>query len=257
MCDFLSSVCRIDGAIIHKPHNGHSQMVQEADWTENGKMADFHAARFVECEWSGEGKYPGADKIARGPINEKQRRSIDGIYQALGKLISNPGRHSKRMLFGKGIFAGDDYADIRWLVLIRGKISPKLSRAIGATKLAQWDGSPTPINPLPSSITTVGDLYNLRDYAHPLPASITTVGYLYLQGYAHPLPASITTTGDLYNLRDYAHPLPSSITTVGNLDLRGYAHPLPSSITTVGNLYLQGYAHPLPASITTTGEIYR
>lgn len=115
MCDFHSIVVRADGAKAHIPSNSHSGAVAAAGWREN----EPHREKFfVECEWSGVGEYPGAEKITRGDINEKQRKVIDTHYTALSKLLSDPKKHSDRMLFGAGIFSGDQYADIRWRVLI-------------------------------------------------------------------------------------------------------------------------------------------
>jgi hypothetical protein len=118
MCDFHSIVCRHDGAIGHIAANSHSGAVAALKWLENDQVSALRGVpRFLECEWSGEGEYPGADYVTRGVPNEKQAKAIDGHYQALAKLLSDPASHAERMLFEGGIFAGDEYADVRWKVL--------------------------------------------------------------------------------------------------------------------------------------------
>ena len=89
MCDFHSIVVRVDGAIAHVPSNSHSEAVKHAGWTENGPNK---RPRFIECEWGGEGEYPGAEKISRKQDGEeltnKQVKAIDAHYQRLAKAMS-------------------------------------------------------------------------------------------------------------------------------------------------------------------------
>ena len=125
MCDFLSIIVRHDGKIGHIPSNSHSETVKALGWREND---DLHRdeKRFVEVEWNCEGEFPGADKISRGEINEseineKQRKAIECFYGNAAKLLAEPEKHAERMLFGRGYFSDDRFADMRWRVLIHPK----------------------------------------------------------------------------------------------------------------------------------------
>lgn len=135
MCDFHSIVVRIDGAKAHVPKNSHSDAVQAAKWTENDRMADMRGARFVECEWNGEGAFPGVDKITRGQVNEKQRKVIEGHYTALALLLVYPSAHAERMCFDGGIFSGDEYADVRWKVILHENCPQKIADRLAETSL--------------------------------------------------------------------------------------------------------------------------
>ena len=118
MCDFHSICVRKDGAIAHIAANSHSGAVAAAGWRENDQMAEFRGAFFAEAEWDGEGKFPGVEKIIRSEVNEKQRKVIEAHYSALADLLADPVTNADSMLFGNGRFAGDEYADVRWRVLI-------------------------------------------------------------------------------------------------------------------------------------------
>ena len=120
MCDFLSIIVRHDGKIGHTPSNSHSETVKAFGWREND---DPHRdeKRFIEAEWNCEGRFPGADKISRGEINEKQRKAIECFYGNAAKLLAEPEKHAERMLFGRGYFSDDRFADMRWRVLIHPK----------------------------------------------------------------------------------------------------------------------------------------
>ena len=100
MCDFHSVVCYVDGAIYHAASNSHSEAVRLSGRPENDGIR-----RFVEAEWDGRGKYPGAEKITRGKPNEKQIRAIDAHYRELAHAMKT------------GNFAGKwsepEYADLR------------------------------------------------------------------------------------------------------------------------------------------------
>ena len=118
MCDFHSICVRRDGAIAHLASNSHSEAVKQAGWRENDEMADLRGKFFVEAEWNGDGTFPDVNKITRGEANERQRKVIEAHYSALSALLADPAANAERMLFDGGIFAGDQYADIRWRVLI-------------------------------------------------------------------------------------------------------------------------------------------
>ena len=119
MCDFHSICVRRDGALAHVASNSHSEAVKQAGWRENDQMADLRGKFFVEAEWNGSGGlFLGVEKITGGEVNEKQRKVMETHYAALTALLADPAANAERMLFDGGIFAGDQYADIRWRVLI-------------------------------------------------------------------------------------------------------------------------------------------
>jgi hypothetical protein len=138
MCDFLSIVVRRDGAVAHVPQNSHSGAVQAAGWRENDQMADMRGPFFVEAEWNpDQEKFPGVDKVyhSTSGINEKQRKAIEGFYLNAQKLFQDPEGHAERMCLGDGCFAGEDFADIRWHVLVGGKCPKRLELRLAATPL--------------------------------------------------------------------------------------------------------------------------
>ena len=186
MCDFFSGIVRVDGSWKHIKENSHSGAVAAAGWRENDNLR----TRFAEAEATGEGEYPGAQKICRSELNEKQVKTVDRIYGALYQLIANPAAHAARMLFGKGIFSGEDYADVRWRVLIHPKCPSRIAQRLCKTTL-YLPKDCQPKNALPKWLTKIdgGDLY-LSGYTHALPAAFThCVGGLDLSGYTHALPA--------------------------------------------------------------------
>ena len=100
MCDFHSVVCYLDGAIYHAASNSHTAAVKLSGRPENDGIR-----RFVEAEWDGHGKYPGAEKITRGEPNERQIRAIDAHYQSLVEVLKTGDFH--------GIWSEPGYADVR------------------------------------------------------------------------------------------------------------------------------------------------
>lgn len=109
MCDFHSCVIRADGALAHVAGNSHSIAVQKAGWAEN---EPHKRPRFVEAEWDGIGKYPGADIICRVPEDEeltaKQRATCDRHYKALADVMNNA-EPSKISL---ARFEGPEFSDV-------------------------------------------------------------------------------------------------------------------------------------------------
>ena len=100
MCDFHSVVCYVDGAIYHAASNSHTAAVKLSGRPENDGTR-----RFVEAEWDGRGKYPGAEKITLGEPNEKQIRAIDSHYRELSRVMKTGDFN--------GIWAESEYADVR------------------------------------------------------------------------------------------------------------------------------------------------
>ena len=93
MCDFHSCCVRVDGALAHVPENSHSKAAQEAGWMEN---EPHKRPRFVETEWDGRGKYPGAERIARvpavnaiygGTVNEIRGGTVNEIREYFNGLL--------------------------------------------------------------------------------------------------------------------------------------------------------------------------
>jgi hypothetical protein len=246
MCDLFSGIVRVDGEFRHIKENSHSGAVAAAGWQENNGLR----TRFVEAEWNGVGKYPGADEICRGELNEKQRKTIDRIYGALASLVEDPAKHAERMLFGKGIFVSEEYADLRWLILIHEKCPSKIAKRLCDTTLFISKGY-HPKNVLPKWLKKIdGGYLNLSGYTHALPAGFTHCGGdLNLSGYTHALPAGFTHCGGDLNLSGYTHALPAGFKHCGgDLNLSGYTHALPAGFTHCGgDLYLRDYTHALPA----------
>lgn len=84
MSTFHSICVRVDGAIAHHPSNSHSAIIKEAGWTENDSV--HKGKRFVECEWNGEGAYPGAEKISRTEGDELTAKQIKAVDLHYGNL---------------------------------------------------------------------------------------------------------------------------------------------------------------------------
>lgn len=177
MCDFHSIVVRRDGAIAHLPSNSHSGAVEAAKWTENDRISEMRGVpRFVEAEWDGDGAFPGAAKVARGELTETQRKVIESHYEALAKLLSDPGEHAERMLFGDGIFADDKYADIRWRVLINPKCPKRVADKLVILPL---HANGEPIKSFDPRITKLeGNLVVASGYEIHAPALTEVGGYL-------------------------------------------------------------------------------
>ncbi len=133
MCDFHSIVVRKDGAKAHVAANSHSGAVEAAKWRENQPNRD---PFFNECEWDGIGKFPGVDKITRGePVNERQAKVIEGHYACLSQLLADPEKHAATMCLDGGIFSADEYADVRWKVLVQPKCPKRIADKIAVTRL--------------------------------------------------------------------------------------------------------------------------
>ena len=201
MCDFLSIIVRHGGKIGHIPSNSHSATVRALGWRENDD-AHRDEKRFVEVEWNCEGQFPGADKISRGEINEKQRKAIECFYGNAAKLLVEPEKHAERMLFGRGYFSDDRFADIRWRVLIHPKCPQRVADKLAVIalhangervkslhpKITKLDGNLVvedgcEVNaPLLAEIGGNLDLYGSAKFNAPLLAEIG--GSLYVSGSA-------------------------------------------------------------------------
>jgi len=183
MCDFLSICVRRDGAIAHIPGNSHSGTVAHYKWSENDQTAELRdQMRFVEVEWNCEGEFPGAEKISRNAINEKQRKVIETFYTNAAKLLADPEEHAERMLFGTGYFADDRYADIRWRVLNHPKCPKRVADKL-VTMALHANGEP--IKSLDPRIERLeGNLVIHDGYEITAPALKEVGGYLDVYGSA-------------------------------------------------------------------------
>ena len=181
MCDFLSIIVRHDGKIGHTPSNSHSETVKALGWREND---DLHRdeKRFVEVEWNCEGEFPGADKISRGEINEKQRKAIECFYGNAAKLLAEPEKHAERMLFGRGYFLDDSFADIRWRVLIHPKCPHHVADKLAVLAL---HANGERVKSLHPKITKLDGNLAIEDgYEVGAPALTEVGGYLAVSGSA-------------------------------------------------------------------------
>ena len=88
--------------------------------------SEFKKKRFVECEWNGQGKYPGADKISRSKeedgLTKKQVNIIDKHYSYLEKAIN--GDLNALNYFDD---LGADYSDVIDSVIFGVNFKPELA----------------------------------------------------------------------------------------------------------------------------------
>lgn len=165
MCDRYSCIVRVDGEIRHLPTNSHSEMVETAGWKEN---TDLHT-RFVEAEWDGQGEYPGAEKICRDELNDKQRKAVDRVYRALALVIDDPAKHAAKLCLNGGIFEAEEWADLRFDIACDPRTPAAVTKNLCKTVLHCVS---MPSGPLPAALAHVGGNLYLNDYAHPLPAAL-------------------------------------------------------------------------------------
>ena len=182
MCDFHSVIVRKDGAIAHVKTNSHSEAVQAANWRENDQMADLRGAFFVEAEWNGEGSLPDVQLISRGaPLNEKQRKALETHYGALAKLLANPADHAERMLLDGGIFAADEYADIRWRVLNLENLPAAIASRIVKESTIYADNQKAVKSFNPSIVKLEGNLAIADGYKVAAKKLESVCGYVYVR----------------------------------------------------------------------------
>lgn len=166
MCDFLSCVIRRDGAVSHVWKNSHSGAVAAAGWQENDQMAQLRGVmRFVEAEWNGEGKYPGARHICRNSdgMTAQQIAAVDRIYGALASLIDDPKEHAEAMCLGDGLFAEEQWADVRLRVYLHPGCPDRVRDRLVKSKLA------------------CENLIITKEVKVSLPECVEVSGYVYVQ----------------------------------------------------------------------------
>ena len=177
MCDFHSIVVRRDGAVAHVASNSHSEAVNAAGWRENDSMADKRGPFFVECEWNGQGVFPGVDKITRGEFNEKQRKVIELHYGNLALLLNEPAVNGERMLTGKGCFSDEGYADLRWKTLLHDACPKPLSDKLAITLLhAQGEV----VKSLHPKITGIAGNFSITEGYKVTAPVLAKCGYVYV-----------------------------------------------------------------------------
>ena len=175
MCDFHSIVVRRDGAKAHVMSNSHSGAVQAAGWRENDQMADLRGAFFVEVEWHGQGKFPGVVRIIRNPVNVKQGEVIEQHYTSLAHLLADPRANAESMLFGQGLFAGEEYADVRWKVFIDDRCPKRVFTKLLKESLFADDSEITSLHP--GARIVGGSIRIAAGYKIDAPA-LTKTGYV-------------------------------------------------------------------------------
>ena len=237
MCDFLSIIVRADGKIGHIPENSHSGTVNALNWREND---DPHRPekRFVECEWNLEGDYPGAEKVTRGEISEKQRKSIDLFYGNAKKLIANPKAHAGRMLFGKGYFAGDEFADIRWRVMHSAGCPKGIIARLAAMKLYANGESIKSLHP---SISELSGKFSIESgYSITAPALTKVTGSVYVQQGATFTAPALTVTGSVYVRQGATFTAPALTKVTGSVDMQqGATFTAPALTKVTGSVDMQ------------------
>jgi hypothetical protein len=145
-------------------------------------MADLRGAFFVEAEWNGEGSLPDVQLISRGaPLNEKQRKALETHYGALAKLLANPADHAERMLLDGGIFAADEYADIRWRVLNLENLPAAIASRIVKESTIYADNQKAVKSFNPSIVKLEGNLAIADGYKVAAKKLESVCGYVYVR----------------------------------------------------------------------------
>ncbi len=179
MCDFHSICVRRDGAIAHIPENSHSGAIEKLGWRENDQIAAVRGPFFVEAEWSCQGEFPGVDRITRGSsLNEKQRKVIENHYTNLAKLLADPAAHAERMLFNRGFFSGEEYADIRWKILIHTECPKRVADKLAETSLYAMGDEIKSLHPL---VKRVDGSFSIAEKYEITAPALTKSGSVYVQ----------------------------------------------------------------------------
>jgi len=194
MCDFHSIIVYKDGAIFHKAHNSHSQMVQESGRRENQPNRE---PFFVEAEWSGEGSIDPSQLI-RGQANETQSRAIERHYKNLKDLFDNPKANSG-MLFDNGYFASDDYADVRWRVINLPNLDHRIASRLAKMRL--YADAKKGVTSLHPEIVLLEGNLNVSGSAK-LDALVKVGGYLNVSGSAKLDAPALEEVGGYLNVRE-------------------------------------------------------
>ena len=255
MCDFFSCCIRVDGAVVHLADNSHAEAVAAAGWKENDQLADLHGPRFVEAEWNGSG-YPGAVKICRGPVrpNDKQVETCDRIYGALARLLSDPEANAEAMLFGQGIFAGDEYADVRWRVLISEKCPKRVADKLVALPLY---ANAEPIKSLDPRITELAGNLVIAEGGRVSAKSLRTIsGYVYISaGAKADFPVLAKVGRNVYVSGGATVDFPALTEVGGNVVVSGSAS-FPALAEAGGYVYVSGGASfPVLAKVGGNVEV--
>jgi len=255
MCDFHSICVRRDGAIAHVPGNSHSEAIEKAGWRENDRMADFRGPFFVEVEWNGEGAFPGIERITRNSrdLSEAQRKTIEFHYKALADLLSDPKNNAEKMLLGTGCFSGDEYADIRWRVLIDPRCPKRVADKLAKTKLHANGETIKSIRP---DIVSMEGSIRIAENATLTAPALTKSGYIYVRQGATLTAPALTKSGSI-DVRQGATLTAPALTKSGSIDVRQGATLTAPALTEVsGYIYVrQGATLTAPALTEVSGSI--
>jgi hypothetical protein len=254
MCEKYSFVVRVDGAIAHVPENSHSAAVEADGWTENDQMASMRGPRFVEAEWNGQGKYPGAEKTVRGEMNEKQRKVVDGIFSSLQQVLENPEDHGEAATSGNGIFAKEEWADVRWNILIHPKCPKRLADKLAKTRLHGMGETIRSWHPKISQFS--GSFIVAKNCKVTAPA-LAKSGYVYVQeGATFTAPALVEVSGSVDVQKGATFTAPALVEVSGSVFVQEGATFTAPALAKSGYVYVQeGATFTAPALVEVSGYV--
>jgi hypothetical protein len=206
-------------------------MVEESGRRENQSNRE---PFFVEAEWDGETAFD-ITKLIRGDANEKQRITVEKHYSALRDLLADPDANQGKLWDG-GMFASDDFADIRWRVINLPNLDFRIADRLAAMPL--YADAKTQVTSLHPKITYLGG--NLTVYGTgklDAPALTKVGGDLHVSG-TDKLDA-LTTVGGYLTVSGTGKLDAPALTKVGG-DLTVYGTGKLDALTTVGgDLYVE------------------
>jgi DUF4097 and DUF4098 domain-containing protein YvlB len=231
--------------------------------------------RFVEAEWNGQGKYPGAEKTVRGTMNEKQRKAVDAVFQSLEQVLNEPAKHGEAACCGTGIFAKDEWADVRWNVLIHPDCPHRLAAKLAITKLhamsetikswhpdiRQLSGSfvvAAKHNITAPALTKSGSVDVLQGATFTAPALTEVSGSVDVQqGATFTAPALTEVSGSVYVREGATFTAPALTEVSGSVDVQqGATFTAPALTEVSGSVYVrEGATFTAPALTEVSGSV--
>jgi hypothetical protein len=248
-------VVRVDGAIAHVPENSHSAAAEAAGWTENDQMASMRGLRFVEAEWNGQGKYPGAEKTVRGTMNEKQRKAVDAVFQSLEQVLNEPAKHGEAACCGTGIFAKDEWADVRWNVLIHPDCPHRLAAQLAITKLHAMGETIKSWHPDIRQLS--GSFVVAAKHNITAPALTEVSGYVDVQQGATFTAPALAKSGSVDVQKGATFTAPALVEVSGYVDVqKGATFTAPALVEVSGYVYVQTGATFTAPALAKSGSVF-